>query len=475
MNNLEHSGERLLRDKLLQHEFAADEQAWEKMNELLATHYPPAPLTPIVSTTGKVVWFTRSQWLITIVVVALVGWWILALGHLPVAETSLLEKTADKADISTVYLEKEAAPVMASTDNHIANTSHHTRLAKPLSEQTIKNKLNPKEVSANKNTPVFVNNSRLEKDGSAVVKLKKTGRNAKNGLENQLHNKIENPIKNPVSPAIIIPSSDPATNKLVPGADSLANIQAVHSDQPSNAIFSVLPSKEMAISGQPAKPRGTVAPWTHRERRVQVGVVAGGQLAYVRYDPLYNKKFGGSPTFGLSASCQITSRWAVQADLLYRMVPYYLATNFGQSALDANGQYQYWQYSGWSNDLEFIEMPLLAKRTFLNGKANLLMGVRPAFVRPVHITASRGTNVNNASAYDQEALASFSPTFNDGVRRFDLAFTLGGELRIWRNLWIHARISQGIFDLTHDDFFQNTRTDLTTDAHLSLRYYFLSF
>ncbi|MCY7330326.1 MAG: PorT family protein, partial [Saprospiraceae bacterium] len=233
----------------------------------------------------------------------------------------------------------------------------------------------------------------------------------------------------------------------------------------------VLPLRDMPLSGQPAKPRGTVPPWTshHRERRVQVGIVAGGQLAYT---PHYIwKKFGGSLTFGLSANYQLTPRWSVQADVLYRVVPYKLRTNFGQIFLDASGQYNSWTYGGGSNDLEFIEMPLLVKRAFFKGNAHWLAGLRPAFIRPVHITAAQWA----IGPYANANMPGFSPSFHNGVRRFDLAFTLGGELRIWRNLWIHARISQGVFDLTHDDFFQNTNADVTSDMHLSLRYYFFSF
>ena len=468
MNNLENSGERLLRDKLLQHEFAADEQAWGKMNELLANHLPPAPpISMVSSTSGKVVWFTGRHWLMALVAFGLIGWWLLAPAYPEGAETGLLEKTADKAEISSPYLENKPAPIAAGENNHLSKAGKNAVLAPSPSAKSTNNQLTPKEISTHKNKSIYGNNSRLNKNDPAVRNFKKTARQLKQDTPGQLDNSLEKSTKNLVPPIIISPITDPATHQLVPNADSLANIQAVHLNKASNSLFNVLPLRDMPLSGQPAKPRGTVPPWTnhHRERRVQVGIVGGGQLAYVPQNAY--KKIGGSFTGGFSMNYQLTSLWSIQADLLYRRVPYHLSARFEQNRLDAGGNYERLSYAVRSNDVLFFELPLLVKRAFFNEHINLLGGLRPAFIHPMH--------TDGGGVASGVYTSSFPPSLRDGVRRFDLALTVGGELRIWRNLWIHARISQGLLDLTNDDFFQNTNADVTSDMHLSLRYYFFSF
>ncbi|MEO6759561.1 MAG: hypothetical protein ABIO24_08915, partial [Saprospiraceae bacterium] len=70
MNNLDEQGENLLRDKLLRHEFAADEQAWEKMDALLAAR-SESELAPIAC--WPLLRKPPSKWLAGLLLVAGLG------------------------------------------------------------------------------------------------------------------------------------------------------------------------------------------------------------------------------------------------------------------------------------------------------------------------------------------------------------------------------------------------------------------
>lgn len=450
MNNMEYSGENLLRDKLLQHEFAADEQAWEKMDELLANHFPPAP-TSTAAPSG-LSWVMGGKWILGVLVIGLIGWWFLLSpqpedGDVAALPTSISEQETNisaKEDRPATFATNNASK--EESDKNYNGEIKEKTLLKEFSKETIAEK-----AKSNYSKSVF-------KNKASVINGKNTIDNAEPLINNDIipdNNGVNKPIK--------------GVNNIIPNADSINVAETLPNIPSSLQITTFLTSRSSLLIGSQYQPVSKVPVFLTNPfssgHRIQVGVVAGGQMAYVPQNT--NEKYGGSPTVGFSVNYQLNARWSVQADVLYRMAPYFLLSSFQESRINATGQFEYLYYFAHSNDLEFYELPILIKRSLFNGNAHVLGGLRPAFVRPVHI--------NGGGSATGAYLSSYSLSMRKGVRRFDLALTLGAEVRLWRNLWLHGRISQGLFDLSHDDFFQNNRTDITTDLHLSLRYYFLAF
>jgi len=199
-----------------------------------------------------------------------------------------------------------------------------------------------------------------------------------------------------------------------------------------------------------------------------VGVALGGQLALVnRRENVVDLL----PAFGLSITHQFNPNWSVQADLMYKKVHGYdLEASFSDQGFSALGNYNSWSIWRTAQELTFLEMPILLKRRLQSGKQAVFAGVRPALVRAVSGEGS-SSYFNNSQNKSFEAFTSIQ----NGIRRFDLAFTIGCEARLWKNLWIDIRHSQGVFDLTYDNYFNNSYTDTTSDTQLTLRYYFWAF
>ncbi len=475
MNNLENNGESLLRDKLLQHEFAADERDWEKMDELLAIHPPPTP--PLAPSSSSVRAKGLNKWLIGLALIGLAAWWLAINGDTVLVSDASLQPVVNR-EAPDQPRTPQSTPLVTDSGSSakISPTKEETALAGQPSKDGSKKQLTRPETKARQpkggavNTPPSKMNNLRGMDGKNPIRKVQ-----EDALVNHSTDKVNDLASNPVKPSLSIPDSSLSTTPAysnTSATDTMAESLTLINDQnaPVYRVITRLPQRTIPLRGSQWQPRTFILkPSPPRTHRIQAGVVGGAQAAYVRNNPYDKIHF--SPTLGLSANYQLTSRWAVQADVMYRMVPYYLRADFTQSRLYADGQYNYWQHSASGNDLEFFEVALLAKRTFFNHNVHLNVGLRPAFVRPIHTNTSTSSTAITA----QETLSAFNPSIRDGVRRLDLALAVGADLRLWRNLWIDVRANQGLFDLTYDDFFQNTNTDPATDAQITLRYYFFAF
>lgn len=115
-----------------------------------------------------------------------------------------------------------------------------------------------------------------------------------------------------------------------------------------------------------------------------------------------------------------------------------------------------------------LELPFLLK--WQSGQRHSwLLGVRPS--------------LNAVKVYDQMSSVSVSGTnisvneFNDldyrqAIRRFDAGISLGHEFRLGPAFSLSLRYTQGLFDMTHDNFFKNTKTYTNSDVQASVRVHF---
>lgn len=475
MNNLENNGESLLRDKLLQHQFAEDDRDWAKMDDLLNAQLPPAPPPP-AAPAGLHRTF-GGQWLLGFLGLGLTAWWLLSLQPVTSAYPAVATSTADRKETSQapagarLPLESTGIATVVPTDDEPYSTVQTTKkeTMNPPFKAPAAGVVNAASAvpasssKSNENQPVPI------MAGSNPGASKEPGHNDRLSPVN-----LDSPVSRATGPASGTGIANTVDQTAMNVGDKTAPAGADEIAQPASPIPALvpLPQRSVALSVY-LWPSPAEVPWPkpYRGKRIHLGVVGGVQLAYTP-NGRYSKMTIG-PTFGLSAKYQLSPRWALQADLLYRSVQYNLEASFSQNRLDANGSYSQWQYSTWSNDLEFFEMPLLARRTLLQGRVGLLGGLRPALVRSLDTYSGTGGTYTGSNPYT--SFASFQPTAQDGVRRFDLALALGADVRLSRKFWLDVRFNQGLLDLTHDDFFQNSNTDVSTDAQVTLRYYFLSF
>lgn len=199
-----------------------------------------------------------------------------------------------------------------------------------------------------------------------------------------------------------------------------------------------------------------------------LGVVAGTQAAVS--DRAKQGMWLGAMG-GLSLRWQAGSRWSLQADALVREVQGYgFNMEYQVSGLTALGSTWSYYYSASGDGLRFIEFPILLKRATSDRQRNVFLGIRPARIFTLDEISSFG-----ASSLQVDPLSYYVPSYEMGFRRWDMALTIGFEAHLSHHLWLDARYSQGLLDLTHDDFFRNTATDVSSDAQLTLRYYFWRF
>lgn len=73
-----------------------------------------------------------------------------------------------------------------------------------------------------------------------------------------------------------------------------------------------------------------------------------------------------------------------------------------------------------------------------------------------------------------EAESFFAPVLSNdpGIRRWDLGVYLGYQYRLHPRIHAQVLFHQGLFDLTHDNWFAHEHNDLNTDLQLLLRYDF---
>lgn len=115
-----------------------------------------------------------------------------------------------------------------------------------------------------------------------------------------------------------------------------------------------------------------------------------------------------------------------------------------------------------------LELPVLLK--WQSGQRHSwLAGLRPSVntVRIYDAISGKFTVGTNVSA------SSFKDTnYRKGIRRFDTGISLGHEWRLRPALCLSLRYTQGLFDMTHDNFFKDTNTYTNSDVQTSLRWYF---
>lgn len=117
--------------------------------------------------------------------------------------------------------------------------------------------------------------------------------------------------------------------------------------------------------------------------------------------------------------------------------------------------------------LLFLEMPVLFQfRRDRTARHGFFAGLRPSanFVTGDNSGYLEFSTVGNVSPTDFRSL-----TLRRGVHEFDLSVVAGWNYALTRRLNLDVRYSQGLFDLTADNFFKNKSNTLNAGLQVSLR------
>lgn len=195
-------------------------------------------------------------------------------------------------------------------------------------------------------------------------------------------------------------------------------------------------------------------------RRFQRGLILGLNANIVNYDAL---RLSVMPQVGYHISMPLTKRYRFQAECQLKYVTNYQEHTEFVYIVPGNSLEIKWDM----NNLFFVELPLLLKKENPGvGGATWLTGLKPAFCAPVFSGGAYSVSTSSSLPAPQTDF-----DLRDGVRWIDLGVVLGMEWRFARQWALDVRYNQGLFDLTHDNFFKNTTTHLNTDVQFTLRHY----
>lgn len=198
-------------------------------------------------------------------------------------------------------------------------------------------------------------------------------------------------------------------------------------------------------------------------RSFQFGVLMGGGLAT---SGLYQKGNKSTLHFGIFTNYRINPNQRLQVEAHVKHgSDYNLNTTFTNLASTPVG-FQINQIELNTSELLFLEFPVLWKfRIGKERKGYVSTGARAGAV----FLSGLGQN----SSYNMTGQSFTEVTDNrEGIRKFDLGVLVGYEWLFSPRMSLNCRYVQGVFDLTHDNWFKNESTLLNSDFQLSLRYFF---
>ena len=173
------------------------------------------------------------------------------------------------------------------------------------------------------------------------------------------------------------------------------------------------------------------------------------------------------PSVGYYRFRDINNRLTFQIEFQAKLVSgYHISASFEDNVVNPAGL----SVSNAAFNLRsllFFEMPVLFKlRQNRTARHQYFTGLRPSLnaVTSYH-GGNSGTSVTNGAFPSDFSQLSL----RDAVRPFDLGIIAGWSYAFTRRLSLDVRYTQGIFDLTADNFFKSNANTFNADLQVSLR------
>ncbi|MEO1711765.1 MAG: hypothetical protein AAFU60_00310 [Bacteroidota bacterium] len=419
--NWETNSEDQLRDKLQEHEFAFSEEAWQRMSQLLATESIPSgqAQTDSATSTPDVDQKNKKPWILPL--------WMLFL-----ALTSTI--------LSLTLLSKPT-------------TLLHTPVANiqtPLSKQ--------KEIA-------------VEESSNLKFLLSNTIEHTPPFLRNQPKKTTNNLTPVPLALAINQNNRSSSESPTQPGASTStypANLalNIHHSLNTPSVSLDPLPSKDqLALVSSP-----TTIIWKEvidkkAVRKIQPFVFGGLAQTFLSNPQSSNSI---NPLMGFGLEWQ-TPRWGFGISAQ------------GQYLTGIDWQSSFAQAEATPLGYNFASTEVITKKlAFAQLNTYLFWQLKPRHrlqagiaVARLHILEESPSLETNQVTFFDESLGALSIDSNQpGIRNWDFGATLGYQFQLSPHWQAQLLYQQGLFDLTADNWFGNTRNDLRSNLQIQLRYDF---
>ncbi len=166
---------------------------------------------------------------------------------------------------------------------------------------------------------------------------------------------------------------------------------------------------------------------------------------------------------GAFVQYDLTPRWSIRTELTGKLLDRNLQRTESSVLLDEFGASVKVDQQANSTGLLFVEIPILV--VLRQGRHEYFAGPKLALVS-VRNDGTRLTYTGNAFTEVTQY------NIQDGIRRLDAGVTLGYGYQLHRHWVMDVRYNQGLLDLTHDNFFNNSQTLINSDLQLTFRYVF---
>lgn len=193
------------------------------------------------------------------------------------------------------------------------------------------------------------------------------------------------------------------------------------------------------------------------------GIMFGTHLAVVNPEST-TFAFGGSAGFFRFQDLSPQTRLIVEAQAKF-VAGYNESTFFEDHEVQPDG-YGKSTAKFELQSMLYVELPVLLQfRSSNTAKHGFLVGVRPS--ANLLVVSDQGpfmtSSVNNVYAQDYSQLS-----LREAVRIFDFGVSLGWTYALSERLGMSLRYTQGLFDLTADNFFKKEANTFNSDLQLGL-------
>ena len=192
------------------------------------------------------------------------------------------------------------------------------------------------------------------------------------------------------------------------------------------------------------------------------GLLVGGQ---VNLPNLQTLQQGSGIHLGVFGSFRWRERIYVQVEPQVKYGPGRSATALFEDYIVTPLTFGYTYTNTQLRGLTSLELPILLKYVpRAQGRSAWLVGVRPAAIFYNAYTDSGSFTAGAVGLNDFKEL-----DYRQALQREDVGFSIGHEYALSNTLRLSVRYTQGIFDLTHDNYFKDDDTYTNSDLQLSLR------
>lgn len=206
---------------------------------------------------------------------------------------------------------------------------------------------------------------------------------------------------------------------------------------------------------QEEKPRVAYEPF-------EWGILLGGQ---VNIPNLQTGQQGSGFHLGAFGSFRWRERLYVQIEPQVKYGPGRSATALFEDYIVTPLTFGYTYTNTQLRGLTNLELPILLKFVpRAQGRSAWLLGVRPAVIFYNAYIDSGSFTAGSIGLNDFKEL-----DYQQALQREDVGFCIGHEYALSNNLRFSIRYTQGIFDLTHDNYFKDDDTYTNSDLQFSLR------